>query len=206
MPPRVRETRPDSVETVRDGVTLANLMRYAIHGNDRRQELLTNFIRPHEENGELGLTGKSKARHQYSRKIISGREMGRMYALNVSMQKVTREVRTVACLEGYVDIDITNCFPNSPPPLLYAARDLGAARKYAPNTPLWRRAVAEYYDIIIGEAKDVLMCALYGFHTPRNSISPPPHTLPFVEWLPDAVRGVRKEICMGNPTPHRISR
>ena len=96
MPTRVRETWSDSVETVCDVVKLATVRRYAIRGKDRRQELLTNFIRFRETNGELGLAGKSRARQKYARKIICCREMGRMYALNVSTQTVTREARVAA--------------------------------------------------------------------------------------------------------------
>ena len=167
MPTHVRETWTDSVETVCEVVNLANLRRYANRGKDSREELLTNFIRFHEENGELGQGGEGRARRQYAMNIICGREMGRMYALNVSMQTVTREARRAACLEGYLDIDITNCFPNCITPL-YTGRDLGAVRKYTSNTPLWRRAVAEYYDISIEESKEVLMCELYGFPYPQK--------------------------------------
>ena len=173
----VRDTRPDSLEKVPDVVNRANLRRYSIRGEDRRQELLTNLIRSHEANGELGMAGESKARQKYVRGIIRGREMGRMRAIHVSMQTGTREARRAACLEGYLDIDITNCFPNCIL-LLYPDRDLGDERKYSHNSPFWRRALAEYYDISIEGGNDVVMCALYGVPTPRNSISPSPHTLP----------------------------
>ena len=89
MPPRVRETRPGSVETVCDVVNLANLTRYAIHGKDRRQELLTKPIRFRETNGELGPSGESKARQKYAGELTRGRDMGRMCAMNVAMKTIT---------------------------------------------------------------------------------------------------------------------
>ena len=110
----------------------------------------------------------------------------------------TKEAREAACMTGCLDIDITNCFPNCVL-LLYPDRDLGAVKKYVGNTHLWRRAVSVYYNISVDQAKEVLMCALYGFPAPRNSISESPHTLPFVEWLSGDVASVRHEICRDNP-------
>ena len=67
------------------------------------------------------------------------------------------------------------------------------------NAPLWRRASASYYDIPIAKAKEVLLCALYGYLTPRGKIAESPHTLPFVDWLAQDVGKVRDKICSGNP-------
>ena len=124
--------------------------------------------------------------------------MGRMYAQKVSTQTITREERAAACMEGYLELDITNCFPCCILHL-YPDRDIRAVRKYVAYTCFWRRAVADYYDINMDEAKGVLMCATYGFPTPRNIISPSPHTMPFVEWITEDVRVAREEICMGAP-------
>ena len=114
------------------------------------------------------------------------------------MQKVTREEREASCMEGYLELDIANC-PPSCILLLYPEKDIRAVRKYVEGAPLWRRAVADYYDINIAEAKEVLMCAMYGFPTPRNFMSPSPHTLPFVEWLAEDFKGARGKICRRIP-------
>ena len=45
IPPHVRETWSESVVTAREVVNLENLRRYAIQGQGRRQELLTNSIK-----------------------------------------------------------------------------------------------------------------------------------------------------------------
>ena len=198
MPPHVGEKWSADQVSVCELVNIDNLRRYALSGQDRRPEQLAEFIRLHEAIGELGAGGGSKAAQYYARKIICGREMGRMYARQVSMQTVTREAREAACMEGYLELDITNCFPSCIL-LLYPEKDIREVRKYVENTPLWRRAVADYYDINIADAKEVLMCAMYGFPTPRNSISPSPHTLPFVEWLAEDVSGLRGEICRRSP-------
>ena len=118
------------------------------------------------------------------------------------MQTITRYARAAACLDGYLDIDITNCLPNCIL-LLYRDSDHGAVRESVGNTLLWRRAVAEYYDISIEEAKEVLMCALYGFPAPRNIISPSPHTMHFVERLSEGASGIRDDIRRDRPRFYR---
>ena len=77
--------------------------------------------------------------------------------------------------------------------------DLCALRKYVANTHVWRAAVAEYYEISIREAKQILTCALYGYPAPRGEISPSPHTIPFVEWLSEDASSVRNAICADRP-------
>ena len=96
---------------------LENLRRYAIQGQGSRPGQLTNFITLHEESGELGLVGERKEPQRYAGQIIRGREMVRMCALGGSMQKITREARAVACLGGYLELDISNCLQNCTPPI-----------------------------------------------------------------------------------------
>ena len=198
MPPRVRENWSDSVLIVSEAVDIVNLMRYSLEGKDRRQGQLAEFTKLHERFGDISRAGGSRVDQKYARKSICGVETGRLYAQNVSLQTLTKEAREAACAAGRLDIDITNCFPNCVTPL-YPDRDLGAVQKYVGNTHLWRRAVSEYYNISADPAKELLMCALYGFPTPRNSISESPHVLPFAEWLSEDVGALRQEICRDNP-------
>ena len=93
------------------------------------------------------------------------------------MQNITREAMSSALVSGAVDVDICNFFPACAS-LLYPDAELLAVRKYIKNAPLWRRAVAGYYDIPIVQAKAVLLCALYGYLTPRDEITESPHTPP----------------------------
>ena len=53
---------------------------------------------------------------------------------------------------GRLEVDISNFFPTCIP-LLYPDKDLCASRKYDAQTQIWRMAVAEYYEISIGERK-----------------------------------------------------
>ena len=197
MPPHVRESWSESALIVPETVDIVNLKRYALEGNDRRPDQLAEFIRLHESVGDICRAGESRVDQKYARKSICGVETGRMYARNVSLQTLTKEAREAACTAGCLEIDITNCFPNCVA-LLFPDRDLGAVQKYVRNTHLWRRAVREYYNISADQAKELLMCALYGFPTPRNSISESAHALPFVEWLSEDVWELRQEICKVN--------
>ena len=198
LPPRVGETWSGEVQKVCEVVNIEGLRAYASLGKDRRPAQLAEFISFHEKFGETCMGGGSKAAQKYARKIIRGREMGRLYAQDVSMQTITKEARLAACMDGYLELDITKCFPCCILHL-YPDRDIRAVRKYVQYTSFWRRAAADYYDINMDEAKEVLTCAMYGFPTPRNIISPSPHTLPFVKWLTEDSRCVREEICKSDP-------
>ena len=114
------------------------------------------------------------------------------------MQTLTKEARAAACANGSLEVDISNCFPNCALQL-YPDKDLRALRKYAANTQTWRMAVAEYYEVSIAQAKEVLTCALYGLTAPRGEISKPPHTIPLVEWLAEDAASVRRCICAERP-------
>ena len=109
------------------------------------------------------------------------------------MQNITREAMSSALVSGAVDVDICNFFPACAS-LLYPDAELLAVRKYIKNAPLWRRAAASYYDIPTVKAKEVPLCALYGYLTPMGKIAESPHTLPFVDWLAQDMEKVRGKI------------
>ena len=52
-----------------------------------------------------------------------------------------------------------------------------------------------YYEIPIRSTKGVLMCAMYGYTSPRREISESRHASPLSERLADDVERARVEIC-----------
>ena len=74
--------------------------------------------------------------------------------MGVSVKTLTGEARGAFRAKGRLEVDISNCSTNCII-LLYPDKNLCALRKYTANTQIWRMAVAEYYEISIGEAKEV---------------------------------------------------
>ena len=109
------------------------------------------------------------------------------------MHPITRGARSAALVARAAEVDISNCFP-ARDRLLYPDSEPPPTRRYIKNAPIWRRAVASYYDIPLDKAKEVLLCALYGYHAPRNEIADPPHAPPFVDWPSEDMGAVRNKI------------
>ena len=73
-------------------------------------------------------------------------------------------------------------------PSLYPDSSHPSLMKFARHAILRRRGGDDYYETRMGTAKEILACAIYGFATPRNSISPSAHLIPPAEWLAADVR------------------
>ena len=73
--------------------------------------------------------------------------------------------------------------------------DIPAVRKYKKYTSLWANSVSMCYKIPNHFAKDVLMCAMYGYPSPRNGISESRNSVPFAERIAFDVERVRIAIC-----------
>ena len=83
--------------------------------------------------------------------------------------------------------------------LLFPEMNLPAIRRYTSHTEEWRGAVAEYYGVSLGAAKELLLRALCGYPKPTSTFPAAPHVLPFVEWLSMDSNAVRREACAANP-------
>ena len=179
---------------VNETVDVESLQRYADRGEDRRHSQLVAFLRRHVSTGRAISGGLSCVEQSYSEKIVRGEAIGRRYAREISLQNLTREARSAAIRRGYLEVDISNCFPPCVL-LLYPDMDIPSVRKYNKYKSLWRNAVSLYYEIPAQSAKEVLMCAMYGYPSPRNEISESRDSLPFAERIACDVERVRTAIC-----------
>ena len=107
LPPFAREPWAGVSLIANEVVDIRKLRLYALHGTDRRPDELKRFIQIHET--PAGCPNGENARQQrYAKKFICGRAMGRLYAMGVSMQTITREAREAACSKGPLEVDISN--------------------------------------------------------------------------------------------------
>ena len=84
--------------------------------------------------------------------------------------------------------------------------DIPSVRKYNKYTSLRTKSVPMYYEIPTHSAKEVLMCAMYGYPAPRNEISEPRDSVPIAEWLAYDVGRVRIASCNDKPNTYQYLR
>ena len=147
-------------------VCLGALKRHHASGLDRREGQLAAYIRKVEAEGERLRGGFFAVRQEYCRLV----GFGKAYGGFLSLQNLTREARGAA-LEGVdaVEWDMQNAQPS----LLFrvmvtclgedaARQDFPIFTKFCKFPGKWRRAVANYYNVPVADAKKVFLQVMFG--------------------------------------------